>query len=171
MVEHAGAQRGYLLLADGEKLTIHAQAETEGDLTRVEVLPGMPASPEIVPITVLNYVAHSGETVVLADAATQTPYSSDDYIAQHEPRSVLGLPITRQGTLVGILYLENNLVTGAFIPSKLAVLELLAAQAAISLETAQLYADLQQENAERARPKIRPASSTGNWRSGHCTMT
>jgi GAF domain-containing protein len=64
---------------------------------------------------------------------------------------VLGLPITRQGKLMGVLHLENSLVSGAFIPSKLAVLKLLASQAAISLETARLYADLQRENAERGR--------------------
>lgn len=79
------------------------------------------------------------------------PAQADDYIAQHKPRSVLGLPITRQGKLMGVLHLENSLVSGAFIPSKLAVLKLLASQAAISLETARLYADLQRENAERGR--------------------
>ncbi|HET9654887.1 MAG TPA: EAL domain-containing protein [Kineosporiaceae bacterium] len=146
-LEHAGAQRGYLLLAQGERLTIHARAETEGGQTRVDVLPAVPASPAVVPTALLNYVVHSGESVVLADAATDSLYSRDEYITEHKPCSVLGLPITRQGRLIGILYLENNLVTGAFIPSKLAVLELLAAQAAISLETAQLYTNLQELNA------------------------
>jgi diguanylate cyclase (GGDEF)-like protein len=146
-LEHAGAQRGCLLLADGERLTVQARAETEGDQTRVDVLPAVPASPAAVPTALLNYVVHSGEIVVLADAATDALYSRDEYITQHKPCSVLGLPITRQGRLIGILYLENSLVSGAFIPSKLAVLELLAAQAAISLETAQLYAHLQELNA------------------------
>jgi light-regulated signal transduction histidine kinase (bacteriophytochrome) len=121
------------------------------DQTRVDVLPEASTSPEALPLTLINYVARSGETVVLADAATDLRYSNDEYFSNHEARSALGLPITRQGRLTGILYLENNLVSGAFIPSRLAVLELLAAQAAISLETARLYADLQQENAERRR--------------------
>jgi GAF domain-containing protein len=50
------------------------------------------------------------------------------------------------------------LVIGAFHSGRLAVLELLAAQAVISLESARLYADLQQENAERRRPRTRRAS-------------
>jgi predicted ATPase/signal transduction histidine kinase len=150
-LEQAGAQRGCLLLVDGERLTIHARAETEGNRVRVDVVPAIPASSDSLPMTLINYVARSSETVVLADAATASRYSGDEYFSSRKHSSVLGLPITRQGRLTGILYLENNLITGAFLPSKLGVLELVAAQAAISLETAQLYADLQQENAERRR--------------------
>jgi predicted ATPase/signal transduction histidine kinase len=150
-LEQGGAQRGCLLLADGERLSVCARAETVDDRTRVDVLPEASTSPEALPMTLINYVARSGETVVLADATTDLRYSGDEYLNSHKARSALGLPITRQGRLAGILYLENNLVSGAFVPGKLAVLELLAAQAAISLETAQLYADLQQENAERRR--------------------
>jgi predicted ATPase len=157
-LEHAGAQHGALLLVDGERLAVHARAETEGDQTRVDIVPGLPASATELPVTLLNYVLRSGETLVLADAAADPRYSTDEYVTHHRARSVIGLPIIRQGKLTGILYLENNLVSGAFIPSKLAVLELLAAQAAISLETARLYTNLQElntqlqeENAERCR--------------------
>jgi signal transduction histidine kinase len=64
---------------------------------------------------------------------------------------MLCLPLVKQGKLVGALYLENNLTARVFTSSKLAVLELLASQAAISLENARLYADLRQENSERQR--------------------
>ena len=141
VLEHAGAQHGCLLLGDDEGLTIHALAELEGDRTRVDILPAAAVSSDAVPTTLLNYVARTGEAVVLADAAADARYCGDEYITVHKPRSVLGMPITRQGRLIGILYLENNLAAGAFIPSKLAVLELLTAQAAISLETARLYAE------------------------------
>jgi predicted ATPase/signal transduction histidine kinase len=150
-LEHAGAQRGYLLLADGDALAVHARAETEGERTRVEILPALRVSPAQFPMTLLHYISRSGETVVLADAATDVRYSADEYFTNRKSRSVLGLPITRQGQLMGVLYLENDLISGAFIPTKLTVLELLAAQAAISLETARLYGHLQQENTERRR--------------------
>jgi GAF domain-containing protein len=61
------------------------------------------------------------------------------------------MPIVRQAKLTGILYLENNLTTHAFTPDRIAVLKLLASQAAISLENANLYADLRQENLDRER--------------------
>jgi PAS domain S-box-containing protein len=63
----------------------------------------------------------------------------------------LCLPIARQARLLGILYLENRLVTGAFTAGRLSVLELLASQSAISLENALLYSELEQKNAERRR--------------------
>lgn len=150
-LEQAGAQRGFLLLADGEHLSVSARAETEGGRTRVDVFPAVPISCEQLPLTLVNYVARSGATVVLTDASTDVRYGSDEYFRTRQSGSVLGLPIARQGELIGILYLENNLITGAFNPRHLAVLELLAAQAAISLETARLYSDLQRENVERHR--------------------
>lgn len=150
-LEQAGAQRGCLLLADGESLSVHARTETEGDRTRVEVLPEASMPDGTLPMSLIHYVARSGETVVVADAASDGRYSGDGYFSSRGTRSALGVPIIRQGRLTGVLYLENDLVSGAFIDSKLAALELLAAQAAISLETARLYAEVQQENAERRR--------------------
>lgn len=172
-LEHAGAQRGYLLLVDGERLTVHARAEIEGDQTRVEILPGLATSSDTLPMTLLNYVKRSGEIVVLADAATDTRYVTDEYFAGHTPRSVIGLPITRQGRLTGILYLENNLITGAFIPSRLVVVELLAAETAVSLETARLYADLQEENVEhrRAEQQARELNQQLAFRALHDDLT
>jgi signal transduction histidine kinase len=75
-------------------------------------------------------------------------------VRQRRPRSVLCLPIIKQTKLVGALYLENNLTPRAFTSDRVAVLELLASQAAISLENALLYADLQQENSERKRAEL-----------------
>ncbi len=89
--------------------------------------------------------------MLLDDAAGRHPFSEDDYFRQRGPRSALCLPIVRQARLLGVLYLENRLITGAFTPGRLTVLELLASQSAISLENAMLYADIEQENAERRR--------------------
>lgn len=150
-LEQAGAQRGCLVLVDGEQLSVSARAETENGRTRVDVFPVAPATSEALPMTVINYVARSGETVVLPDASADARFGGDEYFRTGGSGSVLGLPIARQGELVGILYLENTLVAGAFDPGKLAVLELLATQAVISLETAQLDTDLRRENTERRR--------------------
>src|SRR4029077_18066216 len=85
------------------------------------------------------------------DASVANLFSRDEYLGRRRIRSILCLPIVKQAKLVGILYLENNLTADAFTSERIAVLELLASQAAISLEHAQLYADLQQENIERKR--------------------
>ncbi len=148
VLEQAGAERGFLLLTEGEKIAIHARAEIIDGEPQVEIVKADPLSTTL-PLSLINYIRHTGETVTLGDASGEGLYVSDEYIIKNRPRSVMGLPITRQAQVVGLLYLENNLVADAFTPEKLTVLELLAAQAAVSLETARLYTSLRQENTER----------------------
>jgi PAS domain S-box-containing protein len=151
VLESAGAQTGYLLLARGEDLVLAAEASVAQQTVQVRPHLGqaLPASP--LPSAILNYVRRSQTQVLLADATEPNPFSADPYLARRQPKSVLCLPIVRQTTLIGVLYLENTLITHAFTPQRVTVLELLASQAAISLENALLYTDLQQENSERKR--------------------
>ena len=151
VIENAGAQTGYLLLVQDARLTPVAQVNVaqQDVCVKLHREQGLPAS--VLPESMLNYVRRSKEPVLLADAVATHPFSSDPYFSRCRPKSVLCLPILRQAALLGLLYLENNLVTHAFTPGRVAVLELLASQAAISLENAQLYTDVQQENAERKR--------------------
>lgn len=161
LLENAGAQTGYLLLARKESLVLAAVARVEQQTIHVELhLNRVPpastllgsASPEFAwPASIVNYVVRSHERVLLDDATQSSPFSADDYFAREQAKSVLCLPIMRRATLIGLLYLENNLTTHAFTPDRVCILELLASQAAISLENALLYADLQQENSERKR--------------------
>jgi PAS domain S-box-containing protein len=151
VLENAGAQPGCLLLVGGEGLTRAAEATAEPDAVRVQLHLGQPMPASALPATILNYVGRSQMPVLLPDASQPHAFSGDPCLAQRRSRSVLCLPITRQSTLIGLLYLENNLVTHAFTAERLTVLELLAAQAAISLENALLYAELQRENTERQR--------------------
>ncbi|WP_437520549.1 AAA family ATPase [Sorangium sp. So ce726] len=148
MVEHAGAEEGRVLLVRDERLWT-AAIETPGGAVRL--LGVGEAQPAALPQSVLNYVRRSHERVLLDDAAARHPFLEDEYFRRKRSRSVLCLPIVRQARLIGLLYLENNLVTGAFTPGRLSVIELLASQSAISLENAMLYAELEQENVERRR--------------------
>ncbi len=147
MLENAGAQTGCLLLVRHETLLLAADANVEQQTVRVRQHPG-PTPPESsLPAAILNYVRRSREPVLLMDAAAPHPFSADPYFAQRHPKSVLCLPILRQSALIGVLYLENNLATHAFPPDRVKVLELLASQAAISLENAQLYTDVREREA------------------------
>jgi PAS domain S-box-containing protein len=92
----------------------------------------------------LHYVIRTRETVIIDDALAQNPFSADEYIRKKHVRSILCLPMVKQSNLIGVLYLENNLASHAFTPARISVLELLASQAAISLENARLYNDLQE---------------------------
>ncbi|KYF73559.1 AAA family ATPase [Sorangium cellulosum] len=148
-VEHAGAEEGCVVLARGERLWT-AAVEAPGGVVRL--LDAGEAPPGALPQSVLNYARRSHERVLIDDAAAaRHRFMEDEYFRRKRPRSVLCLPIVRQARLIGLLYLENNLVTGAFTPARLSVLELLASQSAISLENAMLFSELEQENAERRR--------------------
>jgi signal transduction histidine kinase len=84
---------------------------------------------------------------VLFDAADETGrFASDPYFSATRPRSVLCMPVRLRPGSIALLYLENDLIPGTFTPERLLALELLAAQAAISLENARL---LERERAGR----------------------
>ena len=151
VLENAGAQIGYLLLVRNDSLVLAAEARVEQQTVHVQ-LQREPASPEsCLPAAILNYVRRSREPVLLADMAQLNPFAGDAYFAHRQPKSVLCLPILRQETLLGMLYLENSLVTQVFTPERVTVLQLLASQAAISLENALLYADLREREARIQR--------------------
>ena len=138
IIENAGAEKGCLILkSDGD-----FQIEAEGHIhqEKVQVLQSIPLedSPNV-PVTIIQYVARVQENLVLEDAAQQGKFTTDPYIMQHQPKSLLCAPLIHRNNLSGIIYLENNLATGAFTPERLEVLPLLCSQAAISLENANLY--------------------------------
>jgi signal transduction histidine kinase len=139
-----------LFLARGRELEIEAEAATQGGSIRVGFPPALATLPKF-PQSVLRYVIRTEESVVLDDALAQNQFSEDDYLRGGDIRSILCLPLVAQRDLVGVLYLENNLAPHAFAPERLAALELLASQAAISLRTAALCVDLEHEIRERRR--------------------
>jgi serine phosphatase RsbU (regulator of sigma subunit) len=100
------------------------------------------------PASIIQYVQRTQKPEVLDDATEEGMFTTDPYIVENRPKSILCTPLINQAKLIGILYLENNLTTGAFTPDRLEVLNLLSSQAAISIENASLYADLQSYSEE-----------------------
>ncbi|MEA3022993.1 MAG: hypothetical protein QOK01_1845, partial [Alphaproteobacteria bacterium] len=149
-IEQAGAERGVLVLSRGTEPRIAAQATTGGDGIVVQ-LDDQAMTGAVLPESVIQYVMHTKESVILADAAAQNPFSADPYIRQQHARSILCMALLNQGKLIGVLYLENNLTPHVFTSARLAVLKLLASQAAISLENAGLYRDLKEREARIRR--------------------
>jgi predicted ATPase/signal transduction histidine kinase len=139
-IAQAGAPRGLLILSHAADLRIAAQAVTVGETVLVE-LPDAPVTVAAMPETVLHYVVRTRESVNLDDAATEAPFAADPYIRRTHARSILCLPLMNRAKLIGVLYLENNLAPRAFAPARIAVLKVLASQAAISIENTRLYRD------------------------------
>jgi PAS domain S-box-containing protein len=146
-IEHAGAERGLLILTRGDENRIECEATTRGDTVIVSVREG-PVTGTTLPASIVRYVTRTKESVILDDASVQNRFSEDEYLRQRQSKSVLCLPLVKQTRLMGVLYLENNLAPRVFTSGRLALLELLTSQAAISLDNARLYADLAELNVE-----------------------
>ena len=139
---NAGATKCVLLLKQEQYLQVVALVE-EGQ--EPELLPSIPLeSSQDVAISLVNTVKRSLKPLVIVNARVSPQVAGDIYIEKHQPKSILCIPILNQGQLIGILYLENNLTVGAFTSDRIELLNLLASQAAISLENARLYQESQQ---------------------------
>ena len=148
-VEQAGAERGVLIFSDGAEQRMVAEATTSSDLVSVQ-LRDERVTAELLPESVLHHVLRTRESVILDDAA-QSPFGADPYIRRQQARSALCLPLLNQAKVMGVLFLENSLTASAFAPGRIAVLKLLASQAAISLENTRLYRDLAEREARIRR--------------------
>lgn len=156
----AGATRGVLALMRDGRLVLAAEngAGAEG----FRLLPDLPleggseGGEPLLPVTVATFAARTREPVVLNHAADRARFPADLYLHRKQPRSLLCLPLLRQGQMVGLLYLENGLAAEAFAPGRFEAASLLASQIAVSLENARLYDEvakvsrtLEQQVAER----------------------
>ena len=140
-IENTGADRGLLILPSESVYLIYAEARAAGD--RIEVtMPPQPMTLIGCPQSLVRHVIRARELVVLDDTREPNQFSGDDYLREGRSRSVLCLPLVNQAQLTGVLLLENRSSAHAFTPSRVAVLELMTAQAAISLENASLYSEL-----------------------------
>ncbi|MEJ0066246.1 MAG: GAF domain-containing protein [Caulobacteraceae bacterium] len=150
-VEHAGAARGLIVLQRGDELKVQAVA-TAGRAGIEVAVRAREVTPADLPLSILGDVVRTRKSVILGDATAAAAYSNDEYLRRTGVRSVLCLPILNQANLLGVLYVENDMAPHAFTSDRVAVLEMLASQAAISLENARLYLELQ-----RGKPRS-PAS-------------
>ncbi|GET39690.1 trifunctional serine/threonine-protein kinase/ATP-binding protein/sensor histidine kinase [Microseira wollei] len=150
MMENAGAEKGFLILSRDGKLLVAAGASAAGkDIALHQSIP-VDEFDEL-PVTAINYVARLRQDLVLSHAAKSEEFIRDRYIAANNLKSLLCTPIINRGQLIGILYLENNLIVGAFTPERMQVVKLLSSQAAISLENAFLYANLETQVSQRTQ--------------------
>ncbi|MDF0554850.1 AAA family ATPase [Kamptonema sp. UHCC 0994] len=148
LIENAGAQRGYLILSSQGKLFIEAEGTINSE--QVTVLQSILVEDcQELSSAIVNYVARTQLSVVLDDAVQEGQFTNDLYIQNHQPKSILCVPLINQSQLVSIVYLENNLTAGAFTPERVELLKVLSGQAAISIENARLYQNLEDKVQER----------------------
>ncbi|MDZ8189858.1 MAG: AAA family ATPase [Nostoc sp. ChiSLP02] len=141
IIENAAAQKGCLMLFKNSELFIEAIHTPESSSIVLQSTPVHTS--EDIPIPIIDYVARTQEFLVIDDAISEANYQSNTYIQLHQPKSILCIPILSQGKFIGILYLENQIITGAFTSDRIKIINLITSQAAISLENSRLYQQAQ----------------------------
>lgn len=150
LLERAGAQRGLLIrVLDNNIPEIEASAYTGSDGVRVRIIKDVPMATDM-PLSVLSAVIRTGQEIRTGKPEEFSPFSQDPYLVT-SGAAVLCVPMFKQARLVGVLYLENRLMPEIFTAEHSKVVNLLGAHAAVSLETARLYAELLEENIQRRR--------------------
>jgi predicted ATPase/signal transduction histidine kinase len=148
ILENVGGSKAALILLEDSNLSLMAQCQSHQPC---ELLSIPIQNTQEIPVSLINYVSHTKEYILINDATANTNFAGDPYIIKYQPKSILCTPIVNQGKLIGILYLENSLIVSAFTPDRLQILKLLSSQAAISLENAQLYGKLEEKVAVRTQ--------------------
>ncbi len=142
VIANAGASKCVLLMKQDLDLKIVALGSA-GESPQILPSISLELSQDVA-ISLVNTVKRTLEPLVLADVGINSQFAGDRYIQKYQPKSILCSPILNQGQLLGVLYLENNVTMGAFTSDRIEVLNLICAQAAISLENARLYQKAQQ---------------------------
>ncbi|WP_414517023.1 AAA family ATPase [Nostoc sp. PCC 9305] len=152
LIENAGAQTGCLILENAGEWAIEAACELNGDANfcATQVLQSISMVNRL-PESIIHYVIRTHESVILNDATREGNFINEPYIQQNQTKSLLCLPLLNQSKLVGVLYLENRLVTGAFTAERSQLLNLLSTQAAIAIENAKLYSKLRTSESQMAQ--------------------
>ena len=147
LLENAGGQWGCLVVRREGRSTVEV-AKLPGDGLSTQDVPAHLLLPDAqggqvpLPVTLISHVLRSGEAAVLQDAAREGHFLNDPYMLRFRPVSVLCVPLRRE-RFQGAIYMENNLARGVFTQARVEVIRLLAAQAAVAIENARLYEQVQ----------------------------
>ena len=146
LVNNAGAQEGYLLLKKENEFLIEAQYNVEKHNSTIILNSESYKESYKLSEGIVNYVIKSKENVILNNAVNNNSFINDDYIKMRKPKSVLCTPIIYKNSLIGIIYLQNNITANVFDESRIRIVQLLGTQAAISIENAFMYRKIKQTN-------------------------
>lgn len=150
LTQHSGADHGALLIVSGAEFQMGAVAYIDDAGLHVSMENCQKFMIQA-PLSIINATMRTKKPLLLHDALSDCPEAFRHDLRERNARSVLCLPLVIQGVLIGLVYLENRLVPNLFGSQRLAMLEILASQAAVSLQTAKVYTRLAEDNQARAQ--------------------
>ncbi|MBP2626100.1 MAG: multi-sensor signal transduction multi-kinase [Firmicutes bacterium] len=155
VMTNAGATRGYFLMLQDGRLVVKTGGlidpacnmltpiDMEGDITYDRY------NSSILPWSIVDHALQEQKMIIVENALSDPRFWDDSYISTNKPRSILCMPLRSKNELIGVLYLENQVLTGAFTENRAEVLKMLSSQIVISLENAGLYAILEEKVRQR----------------------
>ncbi len=144
-LKSAGARKCFMILETDGRMEVKAEGRMNRDGSITSTAGSVPLeSHRELAASVVNYARRTSSDLILNDPAAGEDFSNDPYIKEHRPGSILCIPIIHKSKFTGVLYLENDLTSGAFSAGRIEVLKVLSTQAAISIENALLYENLKQ---------------------------
>jgi class 3 adenylate cyclase len=150
IIENAGAQRMVLLLKSDNEFLVQSESCTKNiEPNLFENLPLK--SFDAIAKEVILFSAKNKESVILENAFQDAGFGKDPYISSQKMKSIMVVPLMKQSEVTGIIYLENNLIEGAFTIERLNLINILSSQMAISLENALLYQNMEEKIRLRTR--------------------
>lgn len=145
IIENVGAEKAVFIMKKADSFIIKGAKESTEE--KITVFQDTKLSEyENIPKSIINYVSRTNKSIILENSIDSINFRSDKYVAKGKPKSILCFPLINKKDLKGIIYLENNLMTGAFTKERLKILEILSSQIVISLENSNLYEDLENSN-------------------------
>ena len=141
VLQNAGGQRGCVVVRRGSELVIEAQAVLDSTDLLAAPFTVDRGDDATLPMSVIDYVLRTDSAVVLNDLSESNRFARDAYLAKSQPQSLFCLSISRGAHLEIAIYMEHRDASGVFTEDRVEIIRLLASQAMISLENAELYQD------------------------------
>ena len=142
VISLVGAERGHLVVTDGEELDFKASSQPAGESAQT-------IKEDEISLTILNLVITDKTPLVLGNALLDPRFSSSKSVVRHQLRSVMCVPLIAQEEVIGAIYVENRAIQSRFKEKDIGPLTLFANQAAVSIENARLYSTLEDRVQQR----------------------
>jgi putative nucleotidyltransferase with HDIG domain len=136
------AERGFLMLRDPKDGVLKPEISRGIDHLKLDE--------EVTKVsqTIVRKVSSTGESVLTTNAQADPRFENQMSVATYQLRSILCAPLKLRNEMIGVIYVDNRAHTGIFRESDLELINAFADQAAVAIDNARLFDDLQASNRE-----------------------
>ncbi|HWN69311.1 MAG TPA: sigma 54-interacting transcriptional regulator, partial [Haliangium sp.] len=138
VVEITGADKGFLILMDGEQMHV----KVARNLMRENIADAVSQLSD----SIVAKVVKTLKPVIISDAMNDEEFSGSKSIMKLRLTSVICVPLLDRGKLIGLIYVGNDSIVDLFQPGTMQILTVFAAQASLIVANALLLDHLRVDN-------------------------